>query len=211
MAESSRWLNDYTAELFDHGLPWCDGAQELLEELSAEGTPMALVTNTQRALTERALNGIGREYFSATVCGDEVRQRQTRSGPVPAGSRVAGIWRRSSAWPSRTRSREPAAAEARRMPGPGGAKRCRGAPREWAKPCEFAGRGGRRPTAAHPCRPHRRRRRTLGLTSPRSVLANGKTGVHVTRITHATLRKGRPWQAPMPPSETNPHYRSPTR
>jgi len=72
MAESSRWLNDYTAELFDHGLPWCDGAHELLEELSAERTPMALVTNTQRALTERALNGIGRHYFSATVCGDEV-------------------------------------------------------------------------------------------------------------------------------------------
>ena len=72
MAGSSRWLNEYTAELFEGGLPWCAGAHELLEELAAEGTPMALVTNTQRALTERALNGIGRRYFSATVCGDEV-------------------------------------------------------------------------------------------------------------------------------------------
>jgi HAD superfamily hydrolase (TIGR01509 family) len=81
MAESSRWLNEYTAELFDHGLPWCDGAHELLEELSAEGTPMALVTNTQRALTERALNGIGREYFSATVCGDEVRSGKPAPDP----------------------------------------------------------------------------------------------------------------------------------
>jgi HAD superfamily hydrolase (TIGR01509 family) len=72
MAESIRWLHDYTAELFDAGLPWCDGAPELLEELAAEGTPMALVTNTQRALTDRALNSIGRQYFSATVCGDEV-------------------------------------------------------------------------------------------------------------------------------------------
>ena len=53
MAESSRWLNDYTADLFDGGLPWCDGAKELLEALAAEGTPMALVTNTQRALTDR--------------------------------------------------------------------------------------------------------------------------------------------------------------
>jgi beta-phosphoglucomutase-like phosphatase (HAD superfamily) len=33
---------------------------------------MALVTNTQRFLTDRALNSIGRQYFSATVCGDEV-------------------------------------------------------------------------------------------------------------------------------------------
>ena len=74
MAESDRWLHDYTGELFDNGLPWCDGARELLEALAAEGIPMALVTNTARALTDRALNSIGRQYFSATVCGDEVQQ-----------------------------------------------------------------------------------------------------------------------------------------
>jgi HAD superfamily hydrolase (TIGR01509 family) len=74
MAESIRWLHDYTADLFDHGLPWCDGAWELLEALAADGTPMALVTNTQRELTDRALNSIGRQYFSATVCADEVLQ-----------------------------------------------------------------------------------------------------------------------------------------
>jgi HAD superfamily hydrolase (TIGR01509 family) len=72
MAESDRWLHEYTAQLFDGGLPWCEGAQELLETLAAEGTPMALVTNTRRALTDRALNSIGRHYFSVTVCGDEV-------------------------------------------------------------------------------------------------------------------------------------------
>jgi HAD superfamily hydrolase (TIGR01509 family) len=79
MAETDRWLHDYTAELFDGGLPWCEGAQQMLEALAAEGTPMALVTNTQRALTERALNSIGRDYFSATVCGDEV----PRGKPAP--------------------------------------------------------------------------------------------------------------------------------
>ena len=79
MTDSSRWLHDYTAELFDNGLPWCDGAQDLLEALAAEGTPMALVTNTQRPLTDRALNSIGRRYFSATVCGDEV----PRGKPAP--------------------------------------------------------------------------------------------------------------------------------
>ena len=79
MAESNRWLHDYTAELFDEGLPWCYGARELLEALAAEGTPMALVTNTRRALTDRALNSIGHQYFSATVCGDEV----PRGKPAP--------------------------------------------------------------------------------------------------------------------------------
>ena len=72
MSATADWLHDYTADLFDQGLPWCEGARELLEALAIEGVPMALVTNTRRSLTERALNSIGRQYFSATVCGDEV-------------------------------------------------------------------------------------------------------------------------------------------
>jgi HAD superfamily hydrolase (TIGR01509 family) len=87
MADSIRWLHDYTEELFDDGLPWCDGAQELLEALAAEGTPMALVTNTARALTDRALNTIGRQYFLATVCGDE----------VPHGKPAPDAYRRAAA------------------------------------------------------------------------------------------------------------------
>ncbi|OBI80628.1 HAD family phosphatase [Mycobacterium sp. E740] len=87
MAESNRWLHDYTAELFDGGLPWCDGARELLEVLVAEGTPIALVTNTQRALTDRALNSIGRRYFSVTVCGDE----------VPHGKPAPDVYERAAA------------------------------------------------------------------------------------------------------------------
>jgi HAD superfamily hydrolase (TIGR01509 family) len=79
MAESDRWLHQYTAQLFERGLPWCDGAQELLEALAAEGIPLALVTNTQRALTDRALKSIGAHYFSATICGDEV----PRGKPAP--------------------------------------------------------------------------------------------------------------------------------
>jgi HAD superfamily hydrolase (TIGR01509 family) len=88
MADSDRWLHDYTARLFDGGLPWCDGAQELLEALAAEGTPMALVTNTQRSLTDRALKSIGHQYFAATVCGDEV----ARGKPAPdAYQRAASL------------------------------------------------------------------------------------------------------------------------
>ena len=79
VADSIHWLHDYTGQLFDAGLPWCDGAQELLDALAAEGTPMALVTNTQRSLTDRALSSIGHHYFSATVCGDEV----PRGKPAP--------------------------------------------------------------------------------------------------------------------------------
>ncbi|MEB3033098.1 HAD family hydrolase [[Mycobacterium] nativiensis] len=72
MAESARWMHDYTGRLFDAGLPWCAGARELLDALAGASVPMALVTNTPRELAERALNTIGRHYFSAVVCGDEV-------------------------------------------------------------------------------------------------------------------------------------------
>jgi HAD superfamily hydrolase (TIGR01509 family) len=73
------WLHVYTGELFEAGLPWQPGARELLDALTAEGVPMALVTNTRRDLTEQALKSIGRHYFSATVCGDEV----ARGKPAP--------------------------------------------------------------------------------------------------------------------------------
>jgi HAD superfamily hydrolase (TIGR01509 family) len=87
MAECSRWLHAYTADLFAAGLPWCDGARELLDALAAEGVPMALVTNTERALTEQALESIGRHYFSATVCGDEVPEGK----PAPDSYRRAAM------------------------------------------------------------------------------------------------------------------------
>lgn len=79
MAESADWLHDRTGELFEAGLPWLPGARELLDALLADGVPMALVTNTRRVLTEQALKSIGRHYFSASVCGDEVR----RAKPEP--------------------------------------------------------------------------------------------------------------------------------
>lgn len=72
IAEMGEWIRERTANLFDGPLPWRPGAQELLELLRAKGVPMALVTSTERSLTELALNTIGREYFAATVCGDEV-------------------------------------------------------------------------------------------------------------------------------------------
>jgi HAD superfamily hydrolase (TIGR01509 family) len=72
MAEVADWIHDYVGELFATGLPWCPGAPELLDALLVADVPMALVTNTRRVLTENALNSIGRQYFSVTVCGDEV-------------------------------------------------------------------------------------------------------------------------------------------
>lgn len=91
MAASADWLHDYTGELFDAGLPWCDGARELLDDLAAQAVPMALVTNTPRALAERALNSIGRGYFAASVCGDEVPHGKPAPDPYRRAARLLGV------------------------------------------------------------------------------------------------------------------------
>ncbi|CAN5450358.1 HAD family hydrolase [soil metagenome] len=91
MAESADWLHDYTGDLFEQGLPWCDGAREMLDALTAAGVPMALVTNTRRELTERALNSIGRHYFSVSVCGDEVTHAKPAPDPYLRAARLLGF------------------------------------------------------------------------------------------------------------------------
>ncbi|MGK2867791.1 MAG: HAD family hydrolase [Mycobacterium sp.] len=81
MARTADWLHEFVAELFETGLPWCDGAREMLDELAAAGVPMALVTNTRRHLADKALESIGRGYFTVTVCGDEVPEGKPSPDP----------------------------------------------------------------------------------------------------------------------------------
>ena len=69
MAAAERFIDGRTAELFAGGLPWRPGAEEALRLVDGLGWPSALVTNTGRALTESALDSIGRGYFTASVSG----------------------------------------------------------------------------------------------------------------------------------------------
>jgi HAD superfamily hydrolase (TIGR01509 family) len=71
-AEDAAWLDRRMTELFGGSLPWRPGAREALATVRAAGLPMALVTSTERNLTELALDTIGRHLFDTTVCGDEV-------------------------------------------------------------------------------------------------------------------------------------------
>jgi HAD superfamily hydrolase (TIGR01509 family) len=92
MAQTADWLHNYTGELFETtGLPWCDGARELLDGVQQAGIPMALVTNTRRDLAEKALNSIGREYFSVTVCGDEVEHGKPAPDPYLRAAELLGF------------------------------------------------------------------------------------------------------------------------
>jgi HAD superfamily hydrolase (TIGR01509 family) len=72
LADSAAWIDRRMVEVFHQGLPWRPGAQDALATVHAAGLPMALVTSTQRGLTEIALDTVGRSLFRVTVCGDEV-------------------------------------------------------------------------------------------------------------------------------------------
>jgi len=91
MAATADWLHDITGDLFDAGLPWCAGARDLLDALADAGVPMALVTNTRRGLTERALDSIGRHYFAATVCADEVPRGKPAPDPYQRAAALLGL------------------------------------------------------------------------------------------------------------------------
>lgn len=90
-AATAQFLTTRTGELFADGLVWRPGAQEALGTVREAGWPMALVTNTERALTEVALDAIGRERFAVTVCGDEVPHGKPAPDPYLRAAQLLGV------------------------------------------------------------------------------------------------------------------------
>lgn len=89
-ARSGAFLTDRTTELFGTELTWQPGARELLAAVHDAGIPAALVTSTYRALTEIALDTLGRHYFTATVCGDEVAHPKPSADPYLRAAALVG-------------------------------------------------------------------------------------------------------------------------
>lgn len=87
----SAWLRARVTELFSQGIPWMPGAREALELIAGQGIPLALVTNTERDLTEQALDTIGRHRFAATVCGDEVPLGKPAPDPYLQAARLLDV------------------------------------------------------------------------------------------------------------------------
>ncbi|MGE3256225.1 HAD family hydrolase [Pseudonocardia sp.] len=80
-----------TGELFAAGLEWRAGAREALRVVKAAGWATALVTNTERDLTELVLPAIGREHFDVTVCGDEVAHGKPRPDIYHRAAELLGV------------------------------------------------------------------------------------------------------------------------
>jgi HAD superfamily hydrolase (TIGR01509 family) len=70
--EAMAYVDSRMAELFATKATFRPGAQEALRAVRDSGVPTALVTSTERALAEIALDTVGRDFFDVSVCGDEV-------------------------------------------------------------------------------------------------------------------------------------------
>jgi HAD superfamily hydrolase (TIGR01509 family) len=88
---SGAYLLARTEELFRTDLVWKPGAEQLLAAVRDAGVPAALVTSTHRRLTEVALDTIGRQYFAASVCGDEVGQPKPHPEPYLKAAAALGV------------------------------------------------------------------------------------------------------------------------
>jgi HAD superfamily hydrolase (TIGR01509 family) len=88
---SGGYLLARTEQLFRTDLVWKPGAQELLAAVRDTGVSAALVTSTHRRLTEVALDTIGRKFFAASVCGDEVGQPKPHPEPYLRAAELLGV------------------------------------------------------------------------------------------------------------------------
>jgi HAD superfamily hydrolase (TIGR01509 family) len=91
VASTTETLLAHTAALFRRGVVWRPGAREALAAVRAAGVPTALVTNSARRLTELVLDGIGREFFDVTVCGDEVAAPKPAPDPYLLAAERLGV------------------------------------------------------------------------------------------------------------------------
>lgn len=91
VAEVGEWLLDAMAERLRAHVPMLPGAKELLAAVQAQGLPSALVSSTHRRVMEHALDGIGREYFTVTIAGDEVAETKPHPEPYLTAIRRLGV------------------------------------------------------------------------------------------------------------------------
>jgi HAD superfamily hydrolase (TIGR01509 family) len=79
------------AARFADSLPVRRGALDLLDALMARGMPIGLVTSSYRVLVDAALAVLGRDRFSVTVSGEDVRRGKPDPEPYALACRRLGV------------------------------------------------------------------------------------------------------------------------
>jgi HAD superfamily hydrolase (TIGR01509 family) len=90
VASAQRLVAEVRAR-FARGLVWRPGARELVDAVRAAGIPTALVTNTERALTQLALGPLLDALFDVSVCGDEVAHSKPAPDPYEQAAALLGV------------------------------------------------------------------------------------------------------------------------
>jgi HAD superfamily hydrolase (TIGR01509 family) len=89
--ESTAYLLDCVAAIFADDLHWRPGARELVTAVAAAGVPTGLVTSTVRRLTDVALDWMGRDLFTVSVCGDETPTQKPTPVPYLRAAELLGL------------------------------------------------------------------------------------------------------------------------
>jgi HAD superfamily hydrolase (TIGR01509 family) len=90
-AQSQAYLLDCVAAIFADDLHWRPGARELVTAVSEAGLPTGLVTSTVRRLTDVALDWMGRDWFTVSVCGDETPTQKPTPAPYLRAAELLGV------------------------------------------------------------------------------------------------------------------------
>ncbi len=90
-ATTAKMLTDHTKDIFAEGLPFKEGAPELLAAVRTAGLRTALVTATYRDLVDIALETLGHNIFDVIVCGDEVRKNKPDPEPYRRALELLGL------------------------------------------------------------------------------------------------------------------------
>lgn len=106
-----RRLLALVAQEYRGGVRTVPGARQALRAVRVARVPMALVTNTSRELVDIILRQLGRDWFAAVVCGDEVRLGKPAPDPY---LRAAALLDVDPAWCLAVEDSEPGARSARR-------------------------------------------------------------------------------------------------
>ena len=85
------WLVDGMAERLAEGVPFKPGARQLVEALTEQAVPMALVSSSLRRLVDVVLARRPRSAFIASVAGDEVAAAKPHPDPDLQGLRLLGV------------------------------------------------------------------------------------------------------------------------
>ncbi|MQA34592.1 HAD family hydrolase [Modestobacter roseus] len=86
-----RYLVATTRAQVEAGVRYRPGARELLTAARAAGLATALVTSTERSLTDVVLGHVGAHLFDVTVCGDEVPATKPDPAPYLQAAAALGV------------------------------------------------------------------------------------------------------------------------